>query len=272
MSHAQAALQELQEHSHYYFQPSQFAALVAHKLSREKPVEALYRLTRLGRAVCVTRKPPGYLLVPAEHAKTGAPPLTWWLDACMQNIDPRYYVGLLSAARYWNGNPPAHRVEVTVSHPHPPLTPGQLLVTFNHKARASATPVAVIREEQSSWRVSTRAATFLDLLRHPERCGGLEAILNHSRIWVPDIDPSELLVALECLGQAPAVQRAGFLLERLSQQSLAQCAYDWLCRSRTGRRSQFLDTDVMRHQPSNDRRWQIRFDPRQVARFSPKIG
>jgi predicted transcriptional regulator of viral defense system len=268
MTYGQEALQHLQAHSHYYFQPSQFAALVDRGLPREKQVEALYRLTRSGRAVCVTRQPPGYLLVPADHAKNGAPPITWWLDACMQSIDPHYYVGLLSAARHWNGNTAPHAaVQVIVSQPHPPLTPGQLRVTFTSKARASATPVTVIQEEQSNWRVSTRAATLLDLLRHPARVGGLEEILRHSCDWFPEIGPDELFDALECLGQAPAAQRAGFLLEHLQQHLLAQCAYEWLCGSRGKLRSQPLDTAVMRIQSSNSRRWQIRFDTRQVARF-----
>src|SRR5271169_6597424 len=153
------ALGQLQARSRYYFKMSEFAHLTGRSESSAAAYLAVNRLSKRGRVVSATRRPAGYLIVPPEHQSFGAPPVTWWIDDCLRSIEPHYYVALLSAARHWGSSHYARQdVQVMLSRPHPPLTPGRLQVTFTSKKNIEGTPITVVKSGVAPWRVSSRAA------------------------------------------------------------------------------------------------------------------
>jgi hypothetical protein len=265
-----AALNRVQAGARYFFEPDELALESGREPASPAIRLALHRLVKRGRIVPVTRRPPGYLIVPPEHASFGAPPVTWWINDCLQRIDPNYYVALLSAARHWGSSHYARQdTQVMLSKPRPPLTPGRLRVVFFAKAPIVGTPTTIVRNDVAPWRVSTRAATLLDLMRHQTVVGGLEAIARIARDLSPDIAAGEMNAALDALGQVPTAQRLGFLLQYLQCDALAGEVFGWV----SGR------SDLAVHQPlelgtpiaeqtARDRRWSIRFDRASAAMLS----
>lgn len=265
-----AALNGLQASARYFFEPDELARETGRQPASPALRLALHRLAKRGRIIPVTRRPPGYLIVPPEHASFGAPPVNWWINDCLQRIDPNYYVALLSAARHWGSSHYARQdTQVMLSKPRAPLTPGRLRVVFFAKAQIVGTPTTIVRSGTAPWRVSTRAATLLDLMRHQVVVGGLEAIARIARDLSSDIAAGELTIALNALGQIPTAQRLGFLLQHLECNRLAGEIFAW-ARGRS---------DLSVHQPLElgapiadqtvrDRRWNIRFDPVSAARLA----
>lgn len=264
-----AALNRIQAGARYFFQPDELARETGRLPASPALRLALHRLARRGRIVPVTRRPPGYLIVPPEHASFGAPPVNWWIDDCLRRVDRSYYVALLSAARHWGSSHYARQdTQVMLSKPRIPLVAGRLRVIFFAKARIARTPTTLVRTGVAPWRVSTRAATLLDLMRHQTTVGGLEAIARIARDLSSDIAAGELTEALDALDQIPTAQRLGFLFQHLQRDTLAGEIFGW-ARGRS---------DLAVHQPlelgtpianqtARDRRWNIRFDSITAARL-----
>ena len=95
---ADGALRQIQAQARYFFEPAEFAALTGKTVQSPGVKKALARLSRQGRIVLATKRPSGWLIVPPEQQRYGAPPIDWWLDDCTKRLD---YVALLSAARHW---------------------------------------------------------------------------------------------------------------------------------------------------------------------------
>jgi predicted transcriptional regulator of viral defense system len=151
-----------------------------------------------------------------------------------------------------------------ISRPHPSLTPGRLKISFTVKRNLEATPTVMVTGGVAPWRVSTKAATVLDLLRHQATVGGLESVVRVLRDFAPSIKPTELRAALDALDQRSTAQRLGFLLDRLDHPALAKVTSAWLGAS-THRMPQRLElgTAAPRDLDTDDR-WRVAFDPVRV--------
>ena len=190
---------------------------------------ALQRLSKQGHITLAGKRPGKWLIVPPEQAHYGAPPVQWWLDAYMQDVEPNYYLCLLSAARSWGSSHYAtQRTQVMLSKARAPLKVGRLQVDFFVKRSIAATPTVRVRNAVAAVRVSTREATLLDLIRHQSDIGGPEAIARIAKDFSSELTSEGLQQALEALGQVPAAQRLGFLLDRLNLKREAQVVKSWL--------------------------------------------
>jgi len=129
----------------------------------------------------------------------------------------------------------------------------------------ATTPTEIVRNDVVHWRVSTRPATLLDLLRHQTVVGGLETVARVTRDLSSAIDRGELVTALDALDQAPAGQRLGFVFQCLGYDTLANHVFKWVARRRHAVR-QPLELGVpTREQTTIDRRWNISFNSRRVT-------
>lgn len=267
---AEGAVRHIQAQARYFFEPAEFASLQGREPGSPGVKKALVRLSQQGRIVLATKRPAGWLIVPPEHEHYGAPPVDWWLDDCLQRLDPDYYVALLSAARHWGS---AHyalqTTQVMLSRPRPSLTAGRLRVDFFSKTNLKATPVIVERGEVAPLRVSTREATLLDLVRHQSAIGGIEAVARVARDFSGKLQSDALILAMDALNQVPAAQRLGFVLDRLALAKPAACVMRWL-RERSGKRlmPQPLGPYYQAAEGEGieiDRDWGVRYTLRQLA-------
>jgi len=94
-------------------------------VSAEALRQALYRQQQRGRLIRLSRGSGHWLIVPLQHAASGAPPLETWLDRYLsKTLGIPYYVALLSAAETYGASPyavmatqvmvPQHRLSITV--------------------------------------------------------------------------------------------------------------------------------------------------------------
>jgi len=175
---------------------------------------------------------------------------------------------LLSAARHWGS---AHYAiqdtQVMVSKPRPALTPGRLKVDFFSKRTIAKTPTVMVTAGVAAWRVSTREATLLDLIRHQPNIGGIESVVRIARDLAPNIELAGLTQSLNAMGQVPVAQRLGYILDRLSMKKPAQRVADWLASHRT--MTHPLELQAFKDETSLlvDERWNIQYDARRLNLF-----
>jgi predicted transcriptional regulator of viral defense system len=202
--------------------------------------------------------------VPPEQAAYGAPPVTWWLDDFLRQTEPGYYVALLSAARYWGS---AHyalqTTQVMVSKKRAQLRVGRLTLDFTVKTEAAQTPTTQAQGGAAAYRVSTREATLLDLMRHGKQVGGLETVVRVAKDFVPAMTDEGLNDALSAMAQTAVAQRVGFVLSQLAKKR-HHAVERWLANRRTRRepleRAIAEDGEPVLFSPE----WSIEYTPRQL--------
>lgn len=226
---AENALRSIQGKARYVFTPEEFARLTGREPGSIAAKSALTRLSAAGQIVLALKRPTKWLIVPAEHAHYGAPPLDWWLHDCLHEVEPRYYISLLSAARHWGSAHYARQTaQVMVGTRRSDQGVGKLRVEYTYKSHLEGTPVVEVNTHVSKLRVSTREATLLDMLRHQASVGGLEAIGRVAQDFRGALQASGLRSALEALGQTSVAQRLGLMFEVLGQGEMAREVDAWL--------------------------------------------
>ncbi|WP_245176058.1 type IV toxin-antitoxin system AbiEi family antitoxin [Cupriavidus sp. AcVe19-6a] len=212
-----------------------------------------------------------WLIIPPEHGSYGAPPVDWWLNDLMGEQEPSYYLALLSAARFWGSyHYEGHHAQVIVSRPRRTLSIGKFHVDFIVKKTIGNTPVVLERSSAAPFRVSTREATVLDLIRHQTTYGGLEVVARVVCDLAAEMTSTGLRDALRALGQSSAAQRLSFILDRLGYELLAASVETWLLQRRQRRTVQPLEPQ---QGPNGvkmrvDRKWLIQYSDDQAQLLS----
>lgn len=269
---SQSALQSIQASSRYFFDASEFARLTGREPDSVSVKMALHRLSKQGRIACVARRPARWLIIPAEHQHYGAPPVDWWIDALFQDTEPTYYIALLSAARHWGSSHYAlQETQVMLPKPRPVLSVGSQRIVVFTKSNGEHTPVEFFTKGNSRFRVSTREATLLDLVRHQDRIGGLDAISRIARDFMSELGSRELFEALDVQGQVPCAQRLGFIFDNLSMSKYAGVVETWLDGKR--KKLQPLTPSESNHGEDSgvSERWQISYGSQQLRTLQEAI-
>lgn len=263
------ALRHLQAQARYIFTPGEFAQLTGRVESGVAASSALKRLSGTGRITQALSRPTKWLIVPPEHAHYGAPPVSWWLDECLRDVEPHHYLALLSAARHWgSGHYARQSTQVMVSRPRLESAVGKLRLEYITKRNIQSTPVLTVNSQGGTLRVSTREATLLDLVRHNQEVGGMEAIARVAHDFRDETKPALLLAALQALDQASAAQRLGLVLEILGQTDAAQVLDDWLRARHRIKPLQIVPLergalDSGLESRTRSKRWRVSYSPRQ---------
>src|SRR5213592_359383 len=187
-----ALVDELQTKGQYSFRKAD----AAQKLQANDTAlgAALRRLAHKGRIVRPKRG--FYVLVPLEYRQSGAPPASWFIDDLMRFLQQSYYVGLLTAASLHGASHlKPQEFEVVVGKPLRAFAVGRVRVRFFTKRRLEKTPVASVKTETGSMRVSTPEATALDLIRYARSIGHLGNVVTTLTGLAAALDSQRLVEA-----------------------------------------------------------------------------
>ena len=180
-------------------------------------LDAAERLQRQGQLLRLRRG--FYLIVPPQFRSFGAPPPSWYIDELMRSIGLRYYVGMLKAAELHGA---AHQAvmefQVVTNRQLKPISAGRTRITFYYRKDLAAVMEGMEAYKTDSGRmwISSPELTAWDLLRYPQASGGL----NPTATVLSELGPKlrgEQLAALAPAFERTALQRLGYLLERVGQ-------------------------------------------------------
>jgi len=188
---------------------------------------ALWRLARTGRVASPHRG--FYVIVPPEYRAAGSLPAPWFIRDLMDFLRHPYYVGLLTAASLHGA---AHQApqefQVVTDRPLGGIEIGRVRIRFVKKAHLSRPPTVAVKTPTGEMRVSTPEATALDLVRYPERCGGLSNVATVLQELAERLDGGELVRVAEADGEVAYAQRLGYLLDRVGRQEIARALAEWV--------------------------------------------
>lgn len=229
-------------------------ALSALSVSNIALQSAARRLVAKGR-ICAARRG-FYVIVPVEYSRSGAPPPSWFIGDLMKFHRHPYYVGLLSAAALHGAAHQQPQVfQVVTDTTLRPITVGRSRVRFFLKSHLSETPTTEVKTETGSMRISTPAATALDLVRYVESAGQLGNVATVLSELSEKINPGKLVEAARTEVELSVVQRLGYLLEHFASPGVVAPLAEWLATQRP--RPVPLRSERKPKATEKDSRWQI---------------
>jgi hypothetical protein len=193
------------------------------------PLAAHKQLQRMSSLVVKLPRKEFFLIVPPEHKPMGVPPPAWWLDDYFAWLKHPYYLALQSAAVVYGSEPQAVQVaQVMTDCVRKPLNLGRLTIRFFLKKSTLSTPVQQPLQARAPLRVSTPAATALDLIRYSSRLGGLPRAWDTISPLLPKITVPDLRSSLAAENEPALAQRLGYLLEQSGDRRLSPVVSRWL--------------------------------------------
>jgi len=180
---------------------------------------ALRRLMKKGEIASPFRG--FYLVVAPEYRRLGCLPADQFIPQLMDHLGLRYYVALLSAARYYGA---AHQqplsFQVMVQNNRPPIICGEVRVAFVARRNIDKIPTSLFSTSRGYFDVSSPEATAFDLVGYPSHSGGIDNVATLLTELSESIDPGKLRTVAS-LSPVSWVQRLGYLLALVGATSCA---------------------------------------------------
>lgn len=163
-----------------------------------------------------------HVVVPPRYRRLGCLPAEQFVPQLMAHLDEPYYVALLSAAAYHGA---AHQApmsfQVMVAQSRRGLSCNGVRVDFVARQDMQGTPIVERNVPTGALRIATPAATALEIVGYPERCGYLDNVATVLSELAESIDGDALTAEAR---RAPLtwVQRLGYLLVLIGHDELAE--------------------------------------------------
>jgi predicted transcriptional regulator of viral defense system len=200
------------------------------EVSDEGLSKALYRQQQQGRLARLSRGSGHWLIVPLQHATSGAPPLEIWLDWYMsKTLDVPYYVGLLSAAESYGASPYAVMVtQVMVAEKRRPISVGRHELQFHTRINIEKMPTQWHETPDGRFKVSTPELTVLDIIQREAMLGGMARVQSVLRGLWARCTRAGFRQTLDAVQSVPSAQRLGALMALDGQEKLLTVVTRWL--------------------------------------------
>lgn len=162
-----------------------------------------------------------YLIIPPEYASRKTLPLGYFLDDLMNFLERNYYAGLLTAAMYHGAAHQQPQSQFVVAEPPylRPIKNSQQSIIFCLKKRWNTEFVSQKKTDAGYINVSNPALTALDLVFYSDRIGGINRAATVLAELASELKPDMLKRTAEEFSQATTLQRLGYILEEVLQET-----------------------------------------------------
>jgi predicted transcriptional regulator of viral defense system len=198
-------------------------------VSEKAILQNIYRLKRKNQLAHVRKE--FYVIIPPQYSIRGMVPTTLFIADMMDYLDRDYYIGLLSAAAL-HGAGHQQPMVFQVMTKKPPLRNiknQKLNVSFYTISNWECEQIIEKKTETGYLKVSSPELTAFDLVNHNKKIGGVNRILPILEELSEIIKPSAL-VKVAKTQKTPNIQRLGYLLDELDNESLANSLFKLLDR------------------------------------------
>ncbi len=158
-----------------------------------------------------------YLIIPPRYSKSEKLPIQLYAEKLFKYLDRKYYIGLYAAAKiHGASHQQSQRDYVIIETPK--------LNTVKKKSfdiqfyTTSVWPKKNIEIKQSDageYKTSSPALTFIDLIHHHTKLGGLNRMLASLEELSEEINETDITALINWYSHKSTLQRTGFLLEEL---------------------------------------------------------
>lgn len=172
-----------------------------------------------------------YLIIPPEFSARQTLPLSYFVDDLMKFLNRDYYVGLLTAAMYHGAAHQQPQGQFIITEP-PSLRSiknSQQSIIFCLKKVWSAEFVTQQKTDAGYINISSPELTALDLVFYSDRIGGINRAATVLAELSLEMESNMLTKTAKTFPQTTTIQRLGYLLDHVLQESsLADALYSVL--------------------------------------------
>ena len=210
-------LDQLRSRGRYTFTGDEVIA--EFNLSDEAYQKVIQRLSDKGRISRLRQN--FYLIIPPEYASRQTLPLGYFIDDLMKFLERDYYVGLLTAAMYHGAAHQQPQTQFVVSEPPylRPIKNRKQSIIFCLKKGWNTDFVTQQKTDAGYINISSPELTALDLVFYSDRIGGINRATTVLSELAFELKPDKLAKNTEGFPQTTTIQRLGYLLEEVLQQS-----------------------------------------------------
>ena len=162
-----------------------------------------------------------YLIIPPEYASRQTLPLSYFIDELMKFLGRDYYVGLLTASMFHCAAHQQPQTQFIISEPPylRPIKNKQQSILFCLKKGWNNEYINQQKTDAGYINISSTALTALDLIFYSDRIGGINRAATVLAELVSEIKPNMLTRTAENFSQTTTLQRLGYLLEEVLQET-----------------------------------------------------
>lgn len=158
-----------------------------------------------------------YLIIPPRYSNAQKLPIQLYSEKLFDYLQRKYYVALFSAAKiHGAGHQQSQRDYLITETPKlNTIRKWNFDIGFYTTQHWPKTNILTKRSDAGAYRVSSPALTFIDLIHHHTKIGGLNRALATLEELAEEIQADDLATLVDWYDNKSSLQRAGFLLDEL---------------------------------------------------------
>lgn len=158
-----------------------------------------------------------YLIIPPRYSNSQKLPLPLYAEKLFKYLNRKYYVGLYSAAKiYGASHQQVHRDYIIIETPKlNTIKKKNFDVQFHTASHWPKNNIDKRRSDAGTYEVSSPTLTFIDLIHHHTKIGGLNRMLASLEELTEELKEDDFQSLLDWYGNRSCLQRTGFLLDEL---------------------------------------------------------
>jgi predicted transcriptional regulator of viral defense system len=158
-----------------------------------------------------------YLIIPPRYASSEKLPIQLYSKKLFKYLDRKYYVGLHSAAKmHGAGHQQPQRDYLIIETPKlNTITKKSFDLQFFTTAQWPKNNIETKKSDAGAYHISSPALTFIDLIHHHSKIGGLNRMLASLEELTEEMNEIDMGQLTTWYNHKSTLQRAGFLLDEL---------------------------------------------------------
>ena len=172
-----------------------------------------------------------YLIIPPRYSSSEKLPIQLYADKLFKYLDRKYYVGLFSAAKiHGASHQQSQRDYFIIEIPKLiDIKKKSFDIQFLTTGNWPKNNIEIKKSDAGEYKVSSPALTFIDLIHHHTKIGGLNRMLASLEELTEEINEADIKELTSWYSHKSSLQRAGFLLEELiGENTFADIIYEEL--------------------------------------------
>ncbi len=184
-------------------------------ITEEAAKSGIYRLKKEGKIMSPVKGL--YVIIPAEHRLKGSIPAEQLVPIMMDHLKADYYVSLLSGASYYGSSHQKSGKFQVISNKRikHSLSYNKVEIELIYKKNIPNLALKDITVNTGYLRVGYPELIAIDLLKYPEKSGGLNHIATVLTELVDEMDADRLIQIADLVGEKACLQRLGYILEQV---------------------------------------------------------
>ncbi|MFT7032800.1 MAG: putative transcriptional regulator of viral defense system [Cyclobacteriaceae bacterium] len=172
-----------------------------------------------------------YLIIPPRYATSEKLPIQLYTEKLFRYLDRKYYVGLYAAAKiHGASHQQSQRDYLIIETPKlNTIKKKSFDIQFFTTGAWPKNNIEIKKSDAGEYKISSPALTFIDLIHHHTKIGGLNRMLASLEELTEEMNEIDMKELVSWYNHKSTLQRVGFLLEELiGENAFTDIIYDKL--------------------------------------------